>query len=634
VSEPRTRTAQRAEQSSDVTRFRGVLAGAIASGIAVVIIAAVALGADGLRSPGPLTSSHDQLECASCHTEGAAEPACGSCHEGQSSARPGHAALEVSCAACHRGHGDQAISFTTDGTLTLPNGQRERTAFRPVRPVRVAVVRGEACTACHDASAPRDPVSRCFAPSGDVVCSGEHSSGHAAAWEAARIALARPREARATSLVGSLWGPLAWVLFAGLAGGVALALVKRARREKPAPRGTVSLPVIADKVRLPTIDTTTCLGCYACVDACPYDVIAIEKFVAVVVKPKDCCGLTLCEQVCPNGSLKITDGEPIEDRPRVSEALESLDTPGLYVAGDLTGAPLIKNAIRQGALAARTIAESVPRGSDLDLLIVGAGPAGISAALEAKARGLRYEVLEQGSVAESIRSFPRGKLVFDQPLSMPIEGELWLAESTKEELLAKWTRIVRREQLRIREGHRVTAVERGEVFVVRAIDPEGAEISLRAKRVLLALGRRGTPRKLEVAIPDGALDRVHYSLADARSHAGARTIVIGLGDVAMEAAIALASQESTRVALVHRGSSFARGKARNVAEVERLVQSGRIELLLDTSVRELGEREITVQTASGARTLAYDALFVMIGSLPPWPFLEAAGVKRVRSAPG
>src|SRR5262249_3482850 len=155
--------------------------------------------------------------------------------------------------------------------------------------------------------------------------------------------------------------------------------------------------------------------------------------------PEACCGLTLCEQRCPNGSLVITDGAAIGDRPRLTDALESEDARGLYLAGDVTGLPLIKNAIRQGAHAAERIAESLaeaPRDeAALDLVIVGAGPAGISAALRAKELGLRFEVIEQGSVAQSIQSFPRGKLVFDQPLELPLTGKLWLKESTKEELL-------------------------------------------------------------------------------------------------------------------------------------------------------------------------------------------------------
>lgn len=212
--------------------------------------------------------------------------------------------------------------------------------------------------------------------------------------------------------------------------------------------------------------------------------------------------------------------------------------------------------------------------------------------------------------------------MLDQAVDAPVGG-LWLEQCTKEELVAKWTRIVRKEELAIREGHRVTAIERSDgAFVVRA-----GELAIRAERVLLAMGRRGTPRKLECEIPEAALSRVHYSLADARSHAGARAIVVGLGDVAMETAIALARQPGTDVIVIARASAFTRGKARNVAELERLVANGRARVLFSSTVTAVTASHVVI---SSREHLSYDALFVMIGSLPPWPFLDAAGVQRVR----
>jgi thioredoxin reductase/NAD-dependent dihydropyrimidine dehydrogenase PreA subunit len=616
----RKRSARRAVASSDVLRFRGVIAAVIVAAVSAITI--VALAVDSPGSPGPVSAPHRSFECASCHAESDTSASCAGCHGGHGSTR--HSALfasgELRCASCHVGHGERGVTFSPDGSAIVSGHDdvRASTSFRPSRSTYVPLVAIDTCAECHERTA-RDPISSCGTT--DVLCFDEHGSGREAAWEAARdIAIRTPRDDRPS------YTPFFAIFGAAMFGAIAFVIERRLRTRPPKREKRAALPVIADKVRLPRIDTNTCLGCYACVDACPYDVLAIEQFVAVVIKPKDCCGLTLCEQVCPNGSLAITDGEVIEDRPNVSEALESIDRPGLYLAGDLTGAPLIRNAIAQGALAVRAIAGDLPRGSEVDLVIVGAGPAGISAALEAKTRGLRYVALEQGSVAESIRSFPRGKLVLDQPIEMPAGG-LWLEQSTKEELLSKWTRIVRSEGLVIREGHRVTAIEReGELFVVRAIAER--EVTLRAKRVLLALGRRGTPRKLEVSIPEDAQSRVHYSVADARSHAGARAVIVGLGDVAMEAAIALARQPGTEVTLVARADSFARGKARNVTELERAIANGRARVIFAATIAEVTTSEVAL---SDGRRLPFDALFVMIGSLPPWPFLEAAGVRRVKS---
>src|SRR5262249_5887889 len=151
--------------------------------------------------------------------------------------------------------------------------------------------------------------------------------------------------------------------------------------------------------------------------------------------------------------------------------------------------------------------------------------------------------------------FPRGKLVFDQPLDLPVTGKLWLEESTKEELLSHWLRIVRKERLPIREETRMTAVARDEATGVLRVTVEpregGAASIMEARRVLLAIGQRGSPRRLPFELSPEVEARVHYHLADARSFEGMRVVVLGLGDVAMEAAIALSRQPSTQVTVVH-----------------------------------------------------------------------------------
>jgi thioredoxin reductase len=394
------------------------------------------------------------------------------------------------------------------------------------------------------------------------------------------------------------------------------------------------------RVRLPQIDTSTCLGCYACVDACPFDVLAIDKYLAVVERPADCCGVGTCEKACPNGSLRIAEGEILSERPRVGETLESEDAPGVFVAGDLTGLPLIKNAIAQGVRAMNAVAEALPRGARraggdvADVVVVGAGPAGLSAALRAKELGLSCVVLEQGSIAASIRSFPRDKVVFDPPLDVPVEGPLWLEQCTKEELLAQWTRITRRHGVAVREGHRVTGVAReGDVFAVTATTTGDRAGVVRGRKLVLAIGRRGTPRPLDAAVAADAEGKVSYALYDARSFAGKRVLVVGLGDAAMEAASAIARQPGADVTIAYRGDGFHRGKARNVAEVKTFVAAGRIRLLFGSTVDRVEARSVTLSTPSGTETLANDAVIVLIGGVPSWDLVEAAGVRRAR-APG
>jgi thioredoxin reductase len=252
----------------------------------------------------------------------------------------------------------------------------------------------------------------------------------------------------------------------------------------------------------------------------------------------------------------------------------------------------------------------------VDLAVVGAGPAGLAAGLEAVRRGLSVMVLEQASLAESIRRFSRDKLVLDTQPAGEEALPLWIGDCKKEELLRRWLREVRARGLGVREGARVVGVDAGPgaSFVVRAVDPNGAEFSIAGRRVVVATGRRGSPRKLRAPVPEVALGRVHYELSDARAFSGCRAVVVGLGDVAMETALALALQGGTTVTVVHRGNGFSRGRQRNIEEISRLVAEGRVGLLFDAEVKKIDSERLVVEALGRERTIAYDVLFVHIGS--------------------
>lgn len=683
---PRRRTAPRAVTTSDLTRFRGVLAASAVGAVVAVVAALVSSPQGTLSSPGPLARPHAKagLACTSCHVDDApmeaAAKQCKSCHGGHVSARPGHARLAregaLGCPTCHTIHaGDQGVFFGPDGTVVrFAPGIEEPlapVALRPSTPTAVPLVTVASCTGCHDKTRVDDPIARCLVPSqtalGDAqpivcfdehtvalpgglvgdrgrdrgtVCGAQHAPDRALAWEAARDVAVRVPVVGAAAASSA---PVGWLGAALAAAALVLLGIRGAdawgRARWGRARATPTSPAPVVRARLPVIDAARCLGCNACVDACPYDVLTVERYVAVVARPDACCGLTLCETVCPNGSLRVTEGELLADRPQLSDQLESRDVPGLFLAGDVTGLSLIKNALRQGAQIIDHIASLGSSSRDskqLDVLIVGGGPAGLAAALRAKEKGLSYELIEQATVAQAIRSFPRDKLVFDQPLDMPVVGALWLKESSKEELLAHWERILRREKPRVVEGVRMTglAAQKGGGFVVSSITTETERNEeRRARFVVLAVGRRGTPRRLPVEVPLAAENKVFYGLADAATFAGKRVVVAGLGDVAMEAAIALAHQKDTQVTVVARADDFRRGSFRNIEEVRRLAREGLIDLRFQRAVTRVTASSLTLDGPEGSETLGFDALFVMIGAIPPWDLLRAAGVRAVAEAP-
>ncbi|HVJ94537.1 MAG TPA: NAD(P)-binding domain-containing protein, partial [Labilithrix sp.] len=468
-----------------------------------------------------------------------------------------------------------------------------------------------------------------------TVCAAQHSPTRFVAWDAAREIAARTPWVAEDNRSDVPWMPAGGAFAGAIAVGAVATAIER-RRRRALERLKPALPVVPSaRKRLPVIEPSTCLGCYACVDACPFDVLAVEKYVAVVARPEECCGVVLCEQVCPNGSLRIEDGESVLDRPAIDDSLESRDVPGLFLAGDLTGLPLIKNAIHQGVRAVDAIAASLPRRRDrtLDVLVVGAGPAGLSAALRAKELGLSCVIVEQATMAASIKSFPRDKIVHDPPLDLPVEGALWLKEATKEELLAQWTRIARARALDIREGHRlVDLVKSDDGFVAMAERAEdGARVELTATRVVLAIGRRGTPRRLDLEIEHGAEDRIFHALADARSFEGKRVVVVGLGDSAMEAAISLARQPGTTVTIAYRGANFARGKSKNIAELKKLVAEQKLRIYFETVPVAMTTTSVTLQGTGphgGRRSIGADAMFVLVGGVPAWDLLTRVGIVR------
>jgi thioredoxin reductase len=308
------------------------------------------------------------------------------------------------------------------------------------------------------------------------------------------------------------------------------------------------------------------------------------------------------------------------DLPRVSPWFET-NVPGVFVAGELGGMGLIRNAVEQGRQAMREIITRRPRGSDgrLDVFIVGAGPAGFSASLAALEAKLNFVTVEQESLGGCVFQYPRGKIVMTQPAILPMIGKMKMTLTTKEDLLKFWLEAQGRVGLKIQENERVEAVTPdGDGFIVKTSKGE-----YRTATVLLSVGRRGTPRKLGVKGEEQS--KVVYRLIDPEQYAGQRVVVVGGGDSALEAAASLAEAGAT-VALSYRGDAFGRAKQRNRERVQAAVAAGSLRLMLKSQITEIGVDTVTLKCDGESVQLGNDAVIVNAGGILPTDFLKSIGI--------
>ncbi|MFT7676354.1 MAG: thioredoxin reductase/Pyruvate/2-oxoacid:ferredoxin oxidoreductase delta subunit [Planctomycetota bacterium] len=432
------------------------------------------------------------------------------------------------------------------------------------------------------------------------------------------------------------WGVLSLLLL-GLSLALSSALLRRkelrsmaaghAQRQVARERGS-------DRARLqyPAIDGSRCIGCGVCVAACPEEgVLDILHGQAVVVHGARCLGHGRCAEECPVGAIALTLGDLSHrhDLPVLDEGLESPHAPGLFLAGEVTGFALIRTAIAHGSAIAREVGRRLSPSTEnndvLDLCIVGAGPAGIACALQARELGLNFQVLERDTLGGTVAHYPRGKLVMTQPAELPLYGSMQRETWSKEELIELWVDLAQEHELPIEENVTFEGVVRHADghFEVRSSRPP-----LQARHVCLALGRRGIPRKL--GVPGEELLHVAYSLVDARSFVDRRILVVGGGDSAVEAALGLAKQSGNQVLLSYRKDSFSRIKARNEAHLQEALKEGQLSLLLGSQVVHIHPQQVEfeVNTSAGCERQArpFDDVFIMVGGVPPFKLLEDCGV--------
>jgi thioredoxin reductase/NAD-dependent dihydropyrimidine dehydrogenase PreA subunit len=377
----------------------------------------------------------------------------------------------------------------------------------------------------------------------------------------------------------------------------------------------------------PVIDASKCLGCGACVKACPeqpvHEVLGLIGGKAVLVGPTDCIGHGACRTVCPFDAITLVLGTEKRgiDIPLLKPNFES-NVPGIYIAGELGGMGLIKNALSQGQQALDSIIKAGrKRSGALDVLIIGAGPAGLAASLAAKKAGLNYQTIDQDSLGGAVFQYPRGKLVMTAPVELPLLGRVHFRHTSKEALLKFWTDACARHQLAIRHGERAESIEaRDGVFQVNA----GTHRYV-ACAVLLAIGRRGTPRKL--GVPGEQLPKVVYRLIDPEQYRGRQVLVVGGGDSALEAAASIAELEATPVILSYRGEAFQRAKQRNRQRVADASAEGRLRVLLNSQVREIGDDQVVLQQEAKTLRVRNEAVIVSAGGILPNDFLRAIGIQ-------
>jgi len=377
----------------------------------------------------------------------------------------------------------------------------------------------------------------------------------------------------------------------------------------------------------PVIDPRKCMGCGSCVSACPEgEVLGLIQGKAHLIHPTHCIGHGACKQACPMDAITLVFGTEKRgvDIPLVKPNFET-NMPGIFIAGELGGMGLIRNAVEQGRQALESIRKmkgvGKATGDWLDVAIVGAGPAGFAASLGALEHKLRYVTLEQDTLGGTVAHFPRGKLVMTAPVQLPMVGKVKFTETSKEELLEFWQGLERSTGVTINYQERVEKITPdGEGYRV-----ETSRRSYRAKSVLLAIGRRGTPRKLGVAGED--LAKVVYRLVDPEQYRGQRVLVVGGGDSALEAATSIAEQPGTQVTLSYRSEAFSRAKDKNRKKVEQLASEGRLDVLFKSNVTEILPREVKLDYDGQLLEIPNDAVIVSAGGILPTPFLKSTGIE-------
>ena len=377
----------------------------------------------------------------------------------------------------------------------------------------------------------------------------------------------------------------------------------------------------------PVIDKNLCIGCKSCIFACPqqlgHNVLGIYHGKAELLEPANCIGHGACKKVCPENAITLVFGTEKRgvDIPQVDDNFET-NVKGIYIAGELGGMGLIRNAIEQGKAAVQELSKTLKNKSanTYQLIIIGAGPAGIASSLAAQKHGLNYLTLDQDSLGGTVFQYPRGKVVMTQPVELPLVGKMQFKETSKETLLEFWQDVEQKNQLKIQYREIVADIKtQSDGFLVKTNKGEYT-----TDKVLLTIGRRGTPRKL--GVPGEDLPKVVYRLIDPDQYKQQKVLIVGGGDSALEAAMAIADVEGSEVSVSYRSDSFSRAKAKNRERIDSYANDGKITLYLSSNVKSITPDSLTLEMKGEMITIENDAVIINAGGILPTGFLKQIGI--------
>lgn len=376
----------------------------------------------------------------------------------------------------------------------------------------------------------------------------------------------------------------------------------------------------------PVIDPDICIGSGACIKACPeHDILGLQNGKAQTINASRCVGHGACFHACPVEAITLCIGTEKRgvELPHISREFET-NIPGVFIAGELGGMGLIKNAVEQGKQAVDYFVKKYQSKSSAkyDLIIVGAGPAGISASLSAAKYNLKFLTLEQDSLGGTVFNFPRAKIVMTAPMDLPLWGKVKLVETSKSELLDLWKNVLSKNNIVVNEQEKVIEiVKQNDLFIVKTNHDHYT-----ARGVLLAIGRRGSPRKLDV--PGEEKEKVFYRLLEPELIHGKNVLVVGGGDSAVEAAMLLAD-ENNKVTLSYRSETFSRLKPKNHERINDYIKKKRIKVLFSSIVKEILDEEVILSLNNNADELKIknDLTYIFAGGILPTMFLQEIGIK-------